>query len=105
MAEEQASVWGKLWVIFQKCFRGLIAEQKDDGSWELSKGNVAFWILLGHCMSVWSKFDPTGVAKLDVSSGEMTILLAVLGYSGLKVGSDMIKTTAATWKGAPKDGG
>lgn len=91
----------RFWIGFQKCFRGLVAEPREGWGWEISKGNVAFWMVLGHCMFIWSKFDPTDPGqKMDVSPGELTFLLALLGYAGMKVGSDMVKTVAALKQGA-----
>lgn len=91
----------RIWIGFQKCFRGLIAEPKEGWGWELSKGSVAFWIIFGHCMYVWNRIDPTDLgAKMDVSQGELYTLWALVGYAGVKVGSDMVKTTTALLKGA-----
>ena len=45
--------WDKVSLAILKAFRGLVCEKKDNG-WELSKGNLAFWIVLVHCMMVWN---------------------------------------------------
>lgn len=45
--------YNKLEFVAVKSFRGLLMEKKE-GGWEFSKGNVAFWIVLAHCMYVWS---------------------------------------------------
>lgn len=41
------------WNKISKTFRGLIAEKKD-GEWELSKGNVSYWIVLGFMLKIWN---------------------------------------------------
>jgi hypothetical protein len=93
----------RFWVGFQKCFRGLIGEQKNsDGTWELSLQRVAFWVVLGHCLSVWNKIDhlaTTAAVKMDVSEGELYTLWALLGYGGVKIGAEATKSLMATWKG------
>lgn len=105
-------VWTKISNALLKSFRGLICEKKD-GGWELSKGNVAFWIVFGHCLYIWNKIgevskEATDVLTADgaeqlmetivkyseVSSGELNVLLALLGYAGLKT----VKDGVVAWK-------
>lgn len=103
ISNKQPTLARSFWIGFQKCFRGLVAEQKNsDGSWELSLQRVAFWSVLGHCLIVWNKVDTlatAAVTKLDVSEGELYTLWALLGYGGVKVGAEATKSLMATWKG------
>jgi hypothetical protein len=108
MADEPKSLGQRFWIGFQKCFRGLIAEEKGDHGWELSLQRVSFWVILAHCLTVWNKLDhlATGVAtKMDVSDGELYTLWALLGYGGVKIGAEASKSMMATWKGETKDAG
>lgn len=111
--EPKQSALVKVGIAVLKSFRGLICETKD-GGWELSKGAVAFWVVLGHCMFVWNKIGSTVaqaaqegitaattmVTKMDVSDGELYTLWALLSYAGVKIGADTVKEAVATWKGA-----
>lgn len=56
--------------------RGLVAEQKGP-AWEMSKGAVAFWVVLAHC--VW-KFTH-GQSPVPE---EMYLLYATMGYNATK---------------------
>lgn len=107
-----SDLYDKVELIALKCFRGLLMEKKE-GGWELSKGNVAFWIVLTHCMMAWSGKATQAVAKVAtaaadtvdagtaeaIGSGlldglseiggpvpeqEYWFLLALLGYAGVK---------------------
>lgn len=99
-------VYATLELVFLKAFRGLLMEKKD-GGWELSKGNVAFWMVLAHCMYVWSgnaagtavssaldaAADTAGAVAVeevlteDNNSGLLDTLAEAVGTSGL--GSDV----------------
>ncbi len=56
-------LWTSLTKGFHKLYRGLLCEKKE-GEWELSKGNVAFWIVLWHCMMTWSGKADAAVGKI-----------------------------------------
>jgi hypothetical protein len=71
---------------------------------------VGFWIIFGHCLYVWNSVTQTVVDAVttitrgSVSEGELYTLWALLGYAGLKVSTDMVKTSMTTWqkgKGTP----
>lgn len=59
-----------------KVVRGLIAEKKD-GEWEMSKGGVGFWLVLGHLMYAFATERPVG----DM---EVYVLFGLMGYNSLK---------------------
>ncbi len=124
-AKELAAVgWKKASLAFLKSFRGLICEKKD-GGWELSLGRVAFWVVFGHCMSIWNRvgdvtrtvIEPIDVVATEtvitehvvevaesvikfaeVSQSELFVLYALLGYAGVKLGKEMVQGSVAAWK-------
>jgi len=78
LGEKSLSVLSKMYakfeLVFLKAFRGLLMEEKG-GGWELSKGNVAFWVVLTHCMYVWSgkaKTEAVGKALETAASAAGT---------------------------------
>ena len=76
------TIWDKLSLTILKAFRGLICEKKE-GGWELSKGNLAFWIVLVHCLMVWS--GRFGRLEGDlVPEQEFWLLAMLLGYATTK---------------------
>lgn len=107
--ELSQTVWNKISLAILKAFRGLFCEKKHDG-WELSKGNVSFWIVLVHCLIQWSVKTPQIVqdiagaavsmaapaiseqgmvdtllsAKGPVSDQEFYLLVLLLGYAVVK---------------------
>jgi len=109
-----------VWIGFLKSFRGLICEKKD-GEWEMSKGNAAFWVVLGHCMWVWNQASNVAskatdaittegamaavaaVAKAsDIPEYEFYTLMALLAYAGVKVAKDGMNNVTdivSAWKG------
>ena len=111
MSKKPSELWSKLYTLLLKSFRGLICEKKE-GGWELSKGNVAFWVVLVHCMYVWNKVGEiitqattetvsAIVLHADVSDGELYTLWALLGYAGAKLGKSAAGDLAqgfASWK-------
>jgi len=36
-------------------FRALVQEQKEDGTWKASKGNVGYWAVLGMMLKIWNQ--------------------------------------------------
>jgi len=76
-----------------KVLGGLFGEKKD-GTYMASKGNVAFWVLLGHCMWGWHQGTP--VPEMEVYS-----MWGLLGYAGFKMTSMANKSKAAATPAAP----
>ncbi|HSC15011.1 MAG TPA: hypothetical protein VLI71_07830 [Gammaproteobacteria bacterium] len=83
-----------------KLFGGLFMEVKDqdgDGNseWVASLGRVAFWIVFGHLMWIWS-----GHSETKVPDGtELNAFYALLAYAGVKIGKEAIVDGAEAWKG------
>jgi len=108
MTDEKKNLLKTIGMGILKCFRGLIAENKN-GGWEVSKGSVGFWIVFGHCVYVWNTIvqsvvdGVTTITRGSVSDGEVYTLWALLGYAGLKVGTDMVKTSVDTWKNSGQE--
>lgn len=122
--------FGKMGSGISRSFRGLICEKKD-GKWELSKGNVSYWIVFGMMLKIWynkgaqftmpdlSKFeDAKGMnqalvgmqdvaaqiaASSDVPESMLYVWGALLGYAMVKTTKGGIARAAAAWKGGGLD--
>jgi hypothetical protein len=85
-------VWCKTTIL--QFFGGLIAEQKGESAlWVISLGRVAFWIVFGHVMWLFSQTDKA------VSPEELSVFYSLLGYQGVKLGKELVTESVATWKG------
>jgi hypothetical protein len=63
--------------IATKILGGLFGDRKH-GEWVVSKGSVAFWLLLGNCLWNWQHGIP--VPDMEVYS-----MWGMIGYSGYKL--------------------
>ena len=82
-------------------FGGLLMEHKN-GMWTVALGRIGFWVVGGHCMSIWSRPSIVvggNIVTPDVSAGELKVLGVLILYNLTKHGLDKLNSVATIWKG------
>jgi len=84
-------------------FRALLQEQKEDGTWKGSKGNVGYWMVLGTMLKIWNQtgqvlhlqessdaaVQEVIVKAADVPEYLFLAFLALVTYGTIKKGKEI----------------
>lgn len=99
---EKFSKWtGSTMKWISKSFRGLLCEKKE-GEWELSKGNVSYWIVFGMMCKIWwnhgVQFKMPDLSNLEDAEGVKASLGAMRDVvSQISSASDVPETMLYVW--------